>query len=79
MMILLSKGIYTGSPESIQELFATGRNADKLETPRHDLPDSPMPDNSPEDFALTINARWMANGPHQGFEQRAHNPERGRR
>jgi hypothetical protein len=57
MTILLSKGIYTGSPESTQQPFATGREQDQLATLRHDLPDSPRPEISPEDFARTINAR----------------------
>jgi hypothetical protein len=57
MTSILSTGLYSGDPDSIQNLFITGRPEDQLITPRHDLPDAPLPDISPGDFASTINQR----------------------
>jgi len=57
MTSLLSPGIYSGDPTSIQTLFATGRAEDKLTLPRDELPDAQIPEISPEDFAATINQR----------------------
>ena len=57
MTSLLSPGLYSGNPDSIQNLFATGRPEDQLIVPRHELPDAPIPEISPENFASTINSR----------------------
>ncbi len=52
MTSLLSPGIYSGDPTSIQNLFATGRPEDQLTIPRNELPDARIPEISPEDFEL---------------------------
>jgi hypothetical protein len=57
MISLLSNRIYSGSPASIQSLFATGRAKDRLTTTMHELRDSPFPEISPSDFAAIINQR----------------------
>jgi hypothetical protein len=57
MTSLLSPGLYSGNPDSIQTLFATGRPEDQLIVPRHELPDALIPEISPENFASTMNSR----------------------